>query len=86
MKRLARLVLLCTAALLAPALHAAPRAEFVQAVEFPYHQYPRHLWERELVWLKNIGIRTVAFSIVAPSPSDPRADLVGFLKILRRLS
>ena len=25
--------------------------------------YPRQLWERELVWLKAIGIRTVEFSI-----------------------
>src|SRR6267143_1104419 len=30
-------------------------AEFVQAVEFPYYHHPRPLWERELVWLKNIG-------------------------------
>ncbi|MEO7649495.1 MAG: hypothetical protein ABIZ80_03440, partial [Bryobacteraceae bacterium] len=81
------LLLLCTSPLLTPAAYSVsgPGSEFVQAVEFPYHQYPRHLWERELVWLKNIGIRTVAFSIVAPSPADPRADLAGFLKILRRL-
>jgi hypothetical protein len=61
-------------------------AEFVQAVEFPYYHHPRGLWERELVWLKNIGIRTVAFS-GSPNtpPSDPRADLAGFLHILRRL-
>ena len=44
------------------------------------------LWERELVWLKNIGIRTVAFSAGynAP-PADPRSDMAGFLRILRRL-
>src|SRR5260370_6021233 len=61
-------------------------AEFVQAVEFPYYHHPRPLWERELVWLKNIGIRTVAFS-PGPNapPKDPRADLAGFLRILRRL-
>jgi hypothetical protein len=41
----------------------APPREFVQAVEFPYYLYPRPLWERELVWLKTIGIRTVEFSI-----------------------
>jgi hypothetical protein len=61
-------------------------AEFVQAVEFPYYHHQRALWERELVWLKNIGIRTVAFSAGKnPAKSDPRSDLAGFLKILRRL-
>src|SRR5881397_4241165 len=61
-------------------------AEFVQAIEFPYYHHPRGLWERELVWLKNIGIRTVAFS-GSPNapPADPRADLAGFLHLLRRL-
>src|SRR5262245_52971430 len=61
-------------------------AEFVQAVEFPYYHHPRNLWERELVWLKNIGIRTVAFEGDQNAPrTDPRADLAGFLHILRRL-
>jgi len=75
---------------------AAPR-EFVQAVEFPYYLYPRPLWERELVWLKTIGIRTVEFSIpwnwhqVDSATCDftgrtsPRRDLIGFLRLLRRL-
>src|SRR5262245_15255409 len=61
--------------LLALALVAAASAwggEFVQAVEFPYYHHPRALWERELVWLKNIGIRTVAFSAGENTPkSDP---------------
>ncbi len=61
-------------------------AEFVQAVEFPYYHHQRGLWERELVWLKNIGIHTVAFSVGHnPPASDPRSDLAGLLKILRRL-
>src|SRR5260370_31406805 len=60
--------------------------EFVQAVEFPYYHHQRGLWERELVWLKNIGIHTVAFSVGHnPPASDPRSDLAGLLKILRRL-
>ena len=68
------------------AVPTAPAPEFVQAVEFPYYSHPRALWERELVWLKNIGIRTVAFSVGhTPPKSDPRADLPGFLRILRRL-
>src|SRR5205814_8567557 len=58
LKWLAGLLLLATAAAAAP----APR-EHVQAVEVPYYLYPRALWEREQVWLKTIGIRTVEFSI-----------------------
>ena len=49
------LLLLC-AAMAGPA--GEPR-EFVQAVEFPYYQRPRQLWERDLVALKNIGVRAV---------------------------
>ena len=71
-------------ALLAAASSSSP--EFVQAVEFPYYHHPRVLWERELVWLKNIGIRTVVFSVGQnPPQTDPRSDLAGFLKLLRRL-
>ncbi len=78
MRRLLTLTLLAAA--------SACGAEFVQAVEFPYYHHPRGLWERELVWLKNIGIRTVAFSAGQNSPkTDPRADLPAFLLILRHL-
>jgi hypothetical protein len=81
MIRLPRLAVL---ALLAAACGFA--GEFVQAVEFPYYHHPRPLWERELVWLKNIGIRTVAFSAGQNVPrTDPRGDLAEFLRILRRL-
>jgi hypothetical protein len=76
---------------------AETRVSYVQAVEFPYYLYPRTLWERELVWLKNIGVQTVAFSMprdyhqVAPGDFDivgrtsPRRDLTGFIKTLRKL-
>jgi len=76
---------------------APPVPEYVQAVEFPYYLYPRSLWERELVWLKTIGIDTVEFSIpwnwhqIEPDDFDftgrtsPRRDLAGFIKILRKL-
>lgn len=75
-----------TGFLLLLAALSAPAAEFVQAVEFPYQQFPRHLWERELVWLKNVGIGTVAFSIPADAPpGDPRSDLPGLLRLLRGL-
>jgi hypothetical protein len=89
----------CAALLLAALAAAAPpaRGELVQAVEFPYYLYPPNLWERELVWLKTIGIHTVEFSIpwnwhqVAPGDFDftgrtsPRRDLAGFIKLLRRV-
>ena len=93
--RLAALLLLFAAALPAPVSTAPP--EYVQAVEFPYYLYPRTLWERELVWLKTIGVSTVEFSIpwnwhqLQPGEFDftgrtsPRRDLVAFVKLLRRL-
>jgi hypothetical protein len=70
--------------------------EFVQAVEFPYYAFPPQLWERELVWLKNLGIDTVAFSIPwnwhqeDPETLDlsgrtsPRRDLIGFIRLVKR--
>ena len=89
----------CAALLLVALAAAAPplRKDLVQAVEFPYYLYPPNLWERELVWLKTIGIQTVEFSIpwnwhqIAPGDFDftgrtsPRRDLAGFIKLLRRV-
>jgi len=81
----------------APPPPATSQTEYVQAVEFPYYLYPRPLWERELVWLKTIGVRTVEFSIpwnwhqLQPGEFDftgrtsPRRDLTGLIRILRRL-
>ena len=98
--RLVALLLAFAAALPAPATPPpanTPPPEFLQAVEFPYYLYPRALWDREMVWLKAIGIRTVAFSIpwnwhqVAPGDFDftgrtsPRRDVVAFIRLLRRL-
>jgi hypothetical protein len=94
--RLALLLLAFAAALPAPE-PAAPPPEFVQAVEFPYYLYPPSLWGRELVWLKNVGIRTVEFSIPwnwhqaaggaydFTGATSPRRDLLGFIRLLRRL-
>jgi Glycosyl hydrolases family 35 len=71
--------------------------EFIEAVEFPYYLYPRAQWERELVWLKTLGIRTVEFPIpwnwhqLAPGDFDftgrtsPRRDLAAFIRLLRKL-
>jgi hypothetical protein len=89
-------LLLLSAAAAAPAVNPRP-AEYLQAVEFPYYLYPRTLWERELVWLKNIGFRSVEFSVpwnwhqLAHGDFDftgrtsPRRDLLGLIRILRRL-
>jgi hypothetical protein len=69
---------------------------FVQAVEFPYYAYAPQFWERELIWLKNLGVDTVAFSIpwnwhqTDPETLDltgstgPRRDLVGFIRLVKR--
>jgi Glycosyl hydrolases family 35 len=79
---------------------AAPPVQpaFVQAVEFPYYLYPRSLWDRELVWLKTLGIDTVEFAVpwnwhqLQPNEFDfngrtsPRRDLIGFIRLLRRLN
>jgi hypothetical protein len=88
LKRLAALLLLFASVL---------PAQYVQAVEFPYYLYPRALWERELVWMKTIGVGTVEFSIPPnwhqveagefdfTGRTSPRRDLVGFVRLLRRL-
>ncbi len=69
-----------------PARAFGNEPEFLQAVEFPFGSFPRSLWERELVWMKNVGVRTIAFSVPANRPpSDPRGDLAAFLALLDRL-
>ncbi len=90
-------LLLAGAALAAAPAAEAPGAECLQAVEFPYYLYPRTQWERELVWLKTIGIRTVEFSIPwnwhqlgagdydFQGRTSPRRDLVAFVRTLRKL-
>jgi hypothetical protein len=84
--------------LLLAGLAAAPETPraFVQAVEFPYYAYAPQFWERELIWLKNLGVDTVAFSIpwnwhqTDPETLDltgrtsPRRDLVGFIRLVKR--
>ena len=88
------LVLLLLLATVAPAAELRP--QLVQAVEFPYYAYPPQLWERELVWLKNLGIDTVAFSIPwnwhqmdgetldLTGRTSPRRDLIGFIRLVKR--
>ena len=88
------LVLLFLLAGAAPAPELRP--QLVEAVEFPYYAYPPQLWERELVWLKNLGIDTVAFSIPwnwhqldaetldLTGRTSPRRDLIGFIRLVKR--
>src|SRR6516225_12139384 len=86
--------LLLLLAAVAPASQVHP--SLVQAVEFPYYAYPPQLWERELVWLKNLGVETVSFSIpwnwhqLDPETLDlagrtsPRRDLFGLVRLVKR--
>lgn len=59
---------------------AALSPAWVESVEFPWNAYPRQLWERELVWLKNIGIVHISL----PPGRDP-AQLDEVIRIIRRL-
>jgi hypothetical protein len=92
-----RAALLLLILLAVAAMPAGAATAYVQAVEFPYYLYPRQLWERELVWLKNIGVQTVEFSIPwnyhqsqtgefdFTGATSPRRDLTGFIRLLRKL-
>ncbi len=55
---------------------------FVQAVEFPYRGFPPQLWERELVWMKNIGIDKITVPVARGWNESETAPLI---KICRRL-
>jgi hypothetical protein len=61
-------------------MFAAVAPAWVESVEFPWNTYPKPLWERELVWLKNIGITHVSL----PPAKDP-AELNEVIAIIRRL-
>lgn len=65
-------ILLLASALLAPA--------WVESVEFPWNAFPRPLWERELAWLKNIGIRHVSLP-----PGQDAAQLADIIRVVRTL-
>jgi hypothetical protein len=62
-------------------LFATSGMAWVEAVEFPWNNFPEHLWERELVWLKNIGIRHVSLP-----PAGDLARLNKVVQIVRRLN
>jgi len=54
----------------------------LNCVEFPFAVVPRQLWERELVWMKNAGIHTVALEVRA-STEEP--DVMTILRTVRQL-
>src|ERR1700734_3337507 len=60
---------------------AAVSPAWVESVEFPWNAYPKPLWERELVRLKNIGITHVSLP-----PAQNVAELSDLLSIIRRLN
>jgi hypothetical protein len=60
----------------------AAQATFVQAIEFPYRGFPPQLQERELVWMKNIGIDEITIPVVRGWTEAETAPLI---KIARRL-
>jgi len=63
--------------LVASYLAGAQANPVAQCVELPYPGMPRQLWERELVWMKNIGIGCVAL--------PDGANLPAVLAIVRKL-
>jgi hypothetical protein len=69
-----------TRTLLALLLLATPAQAVTQSVEFPWPTFPRALWERELVWLKNIGIAHVSL------PPGEAAGLNEVIRIVRRIN
>jgi hypothetical protein len=60
----------------------AQAAPILNAVDFPYAQFPHQLWERELVWMKNVGIQTVALEVRTPAEE---ADVMQILRTIRQL-
>jgi len=59
---------------------------WVESVEFPWNAYPRQLWERELVWIKNIGITHVSLPPAGKNNAAGDAgQLSDVLAIVRRL-
>ncbi len=60
----------------------AAETVFVQAVEFPYRSFPPQLQERELVWMKNIGIDKITIPVTRGWTEAETAPLI---KTVRRL-
>jgi hypothetical protein len=65
---------------------AAAAPAWVESVEFPWTTYPRPLWERELVWIKNIGITHVSLPPAHDATEETAAQLADLIRIIRRLN
>ncbi len=61
---------------------SATAAPVLNSVEFPFASFPHELWDRELVWMKNVGIQNVELQVRDPSQE---AELIGILRTLRKL-
>ncbi len=53
---------------------APPPPNTTLAVEFRFDRVPRHLWARELVWLKNMGVPAIAVTGLTPEASSLTAQ------------
>jgi hypothetical protein len=60
----------------------AQAAPVLNCVEFPFAVFPRQLWERELVWMKNVGVHTVALEVHSPNEEQ---DVMTILRTIRQL-
>jgi hypothetical protein len=60
----------------------AQGAPVLNCVDFPFAVFPRQLWERELVWMKNAGIHTVAIEVHGPAEEQ---DVMMILRTIRQL-
>jgi hypothetical protein len=65
--------------LLTASLWSAP---VFQSVEFPFASFPRQYWDRELVWMKNVGIHNVAIDVRSTAEEQ---DVMLILRTLRKL-
>lgn len=54
---------------------------WTESVEFPWNALPRALWERKLVWLKNLGVEHVSL----PRTAESGPDLTELIRIVRAL-
>ncbi len=76
-----RLSYLLTALFVVGSLMAA-ESGFVQAIEFPYRAFPSQLQERELVWMKNIGVDKITVPV---NRGWTEAETAPLIKTVRRL-
>jgi hypothetical protein len=57
-------------------------AQVFQSVEFPFASFPRQYWDRELVWMKSVGVHNVALDVRSTAEEQ---DVMLILRTLRKL-